>query len=148
MLWEKGGVTDIGNLGAQWWNTPTAINQRGDVVGFAGDPAFPEGDILHGFIWTRSGGIRPLGALPGHIHSEAYGINERRQVVGVSCDADFVDCRAFIWENGVMKDLNDLKAPGFSARLEQGKDINERGEITGRAIDPTTSVRTAFLAVP
>ena len=47
-----------------------------------------------------------------------------------------------------MKDLNDLKAPGFSARLEQGKDINARGEITGRAIDPTTSVRTAFLAVP
>ena len=26
--------------------------------------------------------------------------------------------------------------------------INQRGEITGRAIDPTTSVRTAFLAVP
>ena len=149
VLWEKGGVvTDIGNLGAKWWNTPTAINQRGDIVGFAGDPAFPEGDILHGFIWTRSGGIQPLGALPGHIHSEAYGINERRQVVGLSCDADFVDCRAFIWENGVMKDLNDFKAPGFSARLEQGKDINEHGEITGRAIDPTTSVRTAFLAVP
>src|SRR6266487_2294698 len=27
VLWENGGVTDIGNLGAQWWNTPTAINQ-------------------------------------------------------------------------------------------------------------------------
>ena len=37
VLWENGGVTDIGNLGAQWWNTPTAINQHGDVVGFAGE---------------------------------------------------------------------------------------------------------------
>ena len=53
VLWENGRVTDLGNLGAQWWNTPTAINQRGDIVGFAGDPAFVEGDILHAFIWTR-----------------------------------------------------------------------------------------------
>src|SRR6266508_318992 len=29
VLWENGGVIDLGNLGAQWWNTPTAINQRG-----------------------------------------------------------------------------------------------------------------------
>ena len=43
-FWENGGVIDLGNLGAQWWNTPTAINQRGDIVGFAGDPAFVEGE--------------------------------------------------------------------------------------------------------
>ena len=46
-----------------WWNTPTAINQRGDVVGFAGDPAFVEGDILHAFMWTREDGIRHLKPL-------------------------------------------------------------------------------------
>ncbi|MEP6603975.1 MAG: hypothetical protein ABJB69_08515 [Spartobacteria bacterium] len=146
LLWNRGKVTDLGNLGAPWWNTPTNINQRGDVVGFAGDPAFPDGDILHAFIWTASDGIRPLGALPGHVHSEAYGINERRQVVGVSCDADFVDCRAFIWENGVMKDMNDLKPASYTARLQQAKDINEAGEIAGRSIE--AGVRRAFLAVP
>jgi probable HAF family extracellular repeat protein len=153
VLWQNGGVIDIGNLGAPWWNTPTNINQRGDVVGFAGDPAFPEGDILHAFVWTRQHGIRPLAALPGHVHTEAYGINERRQVVGISCDANFADCRAVIWKNGFahpdrVTDLNDLKGPGYPARLEQAKDINHEGEITGRAIDPITSVRTAFLAVP
>jgi len=153
VLWENGGVTDIGNLGANWWNTPTAINQRGDVVGFAGDPAFVEGDIVHAFMWTREDGIRHLKPLPRrtpkHVDSEAYGINERRQVVGVSCDADFVDCRAVVWNHGnTPTDLNDLKSPDFSARLEHGKDINVRGEITGRAIDPITGVRTAYLAVP
>jgi probable HAF family extracellular repeat protein len=153
VLWENGGVTDIGNLGANWWNTPTAINQHGDVVGFAGDPAFVEGDILHAFIWTKDNGIKALkplrGRVPQHVDSEAYGINERRQVVGVSCDADFVDCRAVVWDHGVYPtDLNDLKAPGYSARLESAKDINNLGEITGRAIDPNTGVRTAYLAVP
>jgi probable HAF family extracellular repeat protein len=151
VLWEKGGVTDIGNLGAEWWNTPTAINQRGDVVGFAGDPAFVEGDIVHGFMWTREDGIRHLkplkGRSPQHVDSEAYGINEARQVVGVSCDADFVDCRAVIWDHGnTPTDLNELKG-GFSARLESAKDINNLGEIAGRAVD-STGVRTAYLAVP
>jgi hypothetical protein len=47
-----------------------------------------------------------------------------------------------------MRDLNDLKAPGYSARLDNAKDINDKGEITGRATDPTTGLRTAFFATP
>jgi len=154
VLWENGTVTDIyPDAPAPWWNTPTAINQRGDVVGFAGDPAFVEGDIIHAFMWTREDGIRPLKPLkhrtPEHVDSEAYGINEARQVVGVSCDADLVDCRAVIWDHGnTPTDLNDLKAPGFSAKLTSAKDINNKGEITGRATDPNTGVLTAYLAVP
>jgi probable HAF family extracellular repeat protein len=147
VLWENGGVTDIGNLGALYWNTPTAINQQGDIVGFAGAPDDPDGNFLQAFIWTVENGIQPLGFLPGDVHSEAYGINERRQVVGLSCDADG-NCRAFIWENGVMQDLNDLKQASFSATLETAKDINDKGEITGRALDSNTGVRTAYLAVP
>jgi len=152
VLWENGGVTDIGNLGAQWWNTPTAINQHGDVVGFAGDPAFVEGDILHAFIWTKDNGIQALkplrGRVPQHVDSEAYGINEARQVVGVSCDAEQNDCRAVIWDHGVYPtDLNDLKG-GASAFLASAKDINNKGEITGRAVDPSTGALIAYLAVP
>jgi len=153
VLWENGTVTDIyPDAPAPWWNTPTAINQRGDVVGFAGDPAFVAGDILHAFMWTRDDGIRQLKPLqrrvPPHVDSEAYGINEARQIVGISCDADFVDCRAVVWNNGtVPTDLNELKG-SYSAHLESAKDINNNGEITGRAVDPITGVLTAYLAVP
>src|SRR5438132_4147913 len=154
VLWENGTVTDIyPNAPAPWWNTPTAITQRRDVVGFAGGPAFVEGDVLHAFMWTREDGIRELKPLPNrtpkHVDSEAYGINEARQVVGVSCDADQVDCRAVIWDHGnTPTDLNDLKAPGYSSVLSSAKDINNKGEITGRATDPITGVLTAYLAVP
>src|SRR6184192_596948 len=152
VLWENGGVTDIGNLGAPWWNTPTAINQHGDVVGFSGDPAFVEGNVLHAFIWTKDNGIKALkplrGRIPQHVDSEAYGINEAGQVVGVSCDADQVDCRAVIWDHGVYPtDLNDLKGSA-SAFLALAKDINNKGEITGRAVDPSTGALIAYLAVP
>ncbi len=135
VLWENGGVTDLGNLGAQWWNTPTAINQHGDVVGFAGDPAFVEGNPLHAFIWTKDNGIKALkplrGRVPQHVDSEAYGINE-----------------AQLWDHGVYPtDLNDLKGD-YSAFLALAKDINNKGEITGRAFDPATGALIAYLAVP
>src|SRR5437879_812496 len=134
VLWENGGVTDIyPDAPAPWWNTPTAINQRGDIVGFAGDPAFVEGDIVHAFMWTKEDGIRQLKPLPRrtppHVDSEAYGINEARQVVGISCDADFVDCRGVVWNHGnTPTDLNDFKG-SYGPRLESAKDINDKGEI-------------------
>src|SRR5262249_23873074 len=152
VLWENGTVTDIyPNPPAPWWNTPTAINQRGDVVGFAGDPAFVEGDVLHAFMWTREDGIRSLkplkGRTPPHVDSEAYGINEARQVVGVSCDADQLDCRAVIWDHGnTPTDLNDFKG-SYSGTLLLARDINNKGEITGRALDPTGPLK-AYLALP
>ena len=147
VVWQQGTVTDIGNLGAEFWNTPTAINAAGTVVGFAGDPAFPEGDILHAFVWTQSDGIQSLPPLLGHVDSEAYGINDEGIVVGVSCDSDFADCRGVRWDDGVVTDLNSLKQPEFTDRVETAKDINNESEITGRSIS-ATSVRTAYLATP
>ncbi len=146
VLWENGRAIDLGDLGAGTWNTPTAINQRGDVAGFASLPSSdPDNPPLRAFLWTRRGGIRDLGTLPGDVSSQATGINERRQVVGSSCAADG-SCRAFLWEDGEMKDLNDL-VPGSTGVLINGQDINERGEITGRAID-AAGERPAFVAKP
>jgi probable HAF family extracellular repeat protein len=154
VLWENGSVTDIyPDAPAPWWNTPTAINQHGDVAGFAGDPSDVEANsILHAFMWTREDGIRPLkplkGRTPQHVDSEAYGINERGQVVGVSCDAGKNDCRAVVWDHGAYPtDLNDAKG-GAPAFLAIAKDINDKGEITGRGVDLATGSLIAFLAVP
>jgi probable HAF family extracellular repeat protein len=148
VLWENGSVTNIGDLGGTSWNTPMAINEQGDVVGFAGQPGDdPDNPQLHAFLWTRHGGIQDLGALPGDVYSEAHGINERRQIVGISCDAAG-NCRAFLWQNGAMTDLNTLVLPGYADVLTTAQDINDLGEITGRAFDPLTGARPAFLAVP
>jgi probable HAF family extracellular repeat protein len=148
VLWDNGTVTDIGNLGGDTWNTPVAINQQGDVVGFASQPGDdPDNPNLHAFLWTRRDGIRDLGALPGDVYSEAHGINEQRQIVGISCNAAGA-CRAFLWQDGVMTDLNTLVAPGYTGILTTAQDINDRGQITGRAFNPVTRESPAFLATP
>jgi len=148
VLWENGIPSDIGNLGGNTWNTAMAINERGDIVGFAGQPGDdPDNPLLRAFLWTRRDGIRNLGTLPGDVYSEAHGINEQGQVVGTSCDVDG-NCRAFLWQDGVMKDLNALVAPGYTAVLTTAQDINDRGVITGRAFDAATGTRPAFVATP
>ncbi len=148
VLWENGTVTDLGNIGDNAWNTPMAINQRGDVVGFLGVPGTdPDSPGLHAFLWTRGGGITDLGTLPGDAISQALGINDRRQVVGLSCSASGA-CRAFLWQDGQMTDLNTLVAPPYAGSLTDAQDINDRGEITGQAFVAGTGESPAFVAVP
>jgi len=146
VLWQNGTVTDIGNLGGVAWNTPAAINNQGQVAGFSDLPGDQSGaPNFHAFLWTKSGGIQDLGTLPGDVFSLAFGINDRGQVVGQSIGAG--GSRAFLWQDGVMTDLNTLVPPG-SLQLVYANDINSAGEIAGGAFDPSTGASPAFLASP
>jgi probable HAF family extracellular repeat protein len=134
VLWEKGQPIHLGNLGGVAWNTPMALNERGDIVGFS-NVSKDDGAVFNAraFLWTRGRGIQDLGTLPGDSISQALGINEQRQVVGISCTAGFASCRAFLWERGVMMDLNDLVAEDYPDQLFTANDINNSGQITGFA---------------
>ena len=149
VIWQNGKTTDMGNIGGAAWNTPMAINQNGVVVGFAN--VQPGGGLLaHAFIWTRSVGMRDLGTLPGQgadAQSQALGINDQGQVVGLSCTAGFASCQAFLWQNGVMTNLNSLVAPGYDDQLIQASDINDAGVITGEAANSSGDV-LSFVATP
>ncbi len=148
VLWEDGKPIDIGDLGGVAWNTPMAINQRGDVVGFANASAADGADFNpRAFLWIKGRGIRDLGTLPGDATSQALGINEWRQVVGQSCDAEG-NCRAFLWRNGVMTDLNKLVAHGYDDVLLTANDIDNFGRITGQGFDDDAGQYVAFLARP
>ena len=145
VLWDNGTVTVLVNPnGAQYWNTPMMINERGDVVGFAGAPNDPDGNFTPPFIWTRSGGFRFLPLLAGDVAGVAASINERGEAVGYSNDVNgaFHPC---LWAGGTVTNFNDLIEPGsaLTGPIRLLLDINDRGEITGRS---TTG--QAFVATP
>jgi probable HAF family extracellular repeat protein len=151
VIWENGTVNDLGNIGGDAWNTPVAINKYGEIVGFANVAPGP-GFNAHAFRWTETEKIQDLGVLPVHAQSEGsisqgLGINKHGQVVGISCLAGFEDCRAFLWEDGEMTDLNDV-VPGYSGFLVFANDINDSGEITGGAVDADTGDAVTFIAKP
>jgi probable HAF family extracellular repeat protein len=152
VLWQDGQPIDLGNIGGHGWNTPTSINNQGQIVGFANQ----SGDLIngklalkfHAFLWTKERGMHDLGTLSGDAISEALGINEAGQVVGVSYGAGFSHPRGFLWQDGVMMDLNSLIPTDSNLTLQVAGDINDRGEITGTAFDSSTKTSPAFLAIP
>jgi probable HAF family extracellular repeat protein len=146
VLWHHGRVIEIGDLGGDMWHTPMDINERGDVVGFS-NPATVPGTAFapHAFLWTRRGGIRDLEAIGDDTTSQALGINERRQVVGVSSGTG--GARAFLWQHGVMRDLNDLVGE-YPHHLLVAQHINDRGVIVGRAVLQGTTTQVPFVATP
>lgn len=145
VLWDNGTVTVIVNPnGAPYWNTPMMINERGDVVGFAGVPGDAAGNFTPPFLWTRKEGFRFLPLLQGEIAGVATSINERRQIVGYSNDANS-NFHPWIWQNGVTTNLNDRIEPGsgLTGPIQLAFDINDHGDITG-----TTTTGQAFVATP
>ena len=151
VLWQSGTVMKLPSLGGVSWNTPTAINNRGEVVGFANMPgADDQAGKLHpvAFLWTRSGGLKKIEPLPGDAYSLAEGLNNRGDVVGISYSAGFVSSRAFMYHNGKTFDLNALVSKACSLELIAANDINDEGAIVGQALLRGTTDTPAFLAIP
>jgi probable HAF family extracellular repeat protein len=154
VLWDNGTVVPLETLGGDSWNTPTAVNRHGAMAGFASVAGTnPNNPQLRAVAWTSDGVITDLGTLyPHHNSALALGINDHGQIVGTSCPADPTQpCHAFLYENGVMKDLNAYRGPSVTYHLTRAQDINNDGAITGSAVQPPitgASQTLAFLATP
>jgi len=140
VLWDNGTVSDLGNLG-ELQLAPQDINNQAQVVGYALSPS-----TLVAFLW-ENGVATSLGTLPPDVFSLAFGINEKGQIVGDSCDESFA-CRAFLWQNGTMTELNSLVNDPNAPFLENANSINSRGQIAGKTTVQGTPIADAFLATP
>jgi probable HAF family extracellular repeat protein len=129
------GFIDLGTLGGEIASA-TSINNLGQVVGYSVTaPLGQSGRNQRAFLWDTAGGMRDLGAWGPSIGTKALDINNRGQVVGTAYDdaarGDDVTWRAVIWENGQMKDLNDLIPRNSGWLLEEASSINDQGQIVG-----------------
>jgi probable HAF family extracellular repeat protein len=146
LLWERGRMTDLGNLGGTGatgpGNAALEINNKGEIVGVSdlkGDAHF------HAFFWTPEKHIEDLGTLPGDTDSSGLGINDRGDVVGVSFDSNG-NPRAFLRQNKEMLDLNAVTS-NSPLYLLFAHGINLSGEIVGFGVNATGEVH-AFRATP
>jgi len=118
-LHANGTMTDLGTLGGDY-SEGHSINSSGQVVGRS---TLASGDT-HAFLYS-GGTMTDLGVFGGTF-SSAEAINDRGQIVGTAA-------RAFLYEQGVMKDLNtlaDVESSTFSY-LYTAQAINGTGAIVG-----------------
>jgi probable HAF family extracellular repeat protein len=146
VLWRNGSVFNLGGLGGVMNNAANAINNAGQIVG---QSDLPGDTATHAVLWQKGARPTDLGTLPGgDVFIVANDINSKGQVVGASCDANF-SCRAWLWDNGVMIDVNSLIPVDSPLYLTWGGGINDRGEIAGSAVlKSNPNEAPAFLAVP
>jgi probable HAF family extracellular repeat protein len=135
--WRHGVLTDLGalpgglNSGAVWINNAgvvAGISENGEIDPLLG---FPEGIAV---VW-KNGKIISLGTLDGGYESVANAVNDGGQVVGPALNTVpdpysmlglGTQTRAFLWENGVMRDLGTLGGPDAFAVY-----VNDLGQIAG-----------------
>lgn len=132
-------MVDLGTLGGlNSWGRD--VNNAGQVVGESAYDNAVGDHYTRAFVW-QGGNMTDLGALRTDADtgsSSASAINEAGQVVGWA-ENDNAERRAFIYENGELKDLNDLlwlvnddgTTSTVRVTLTEARDINEDGIIVG-----------------
>lgn len=120
-------VTDLSAAGAGC--EAFAISNNGKVAGRCGS-----GSSAHGFFW-ENGVMQSLGTLGGS-SSQAFGVNDAGQVVGVSLTSSGYQ-GAFLWQNGSMQNLGTLGGNGPAGALA----INNAGQVVGFAINGAQQMR-------
>ncbi|WP_028310847.1 HAF repeat-containing protein [Derxia gummosa] len=169
VIWSGGTLTRLGDLDASnpggCMSTPTAINDRGQVVGMAlvGTARGPFGN--HGFLWD-DGKMTDLGSLGhdagGSSNSIALALNNHGVVVGEAPyywpgSGEIDGNRGVVSFDGQpFQDLNDLVDPAdrtLPVIISRAVAVNDRGEILAIArsagSNESTPVLTqALLLVP
>jgi probable HAF family extracellular repeat protein len=132
VIMHGGVLQDLGGLGGSVWTYPFAWNERGQVIGMSAvRHVAPTYDVFHPFIWD-GGVMKDLGVLgpltcgdPAQdcAGGAAVDINAIGTVVGTVTGQAGLD-RAFIWQDGVMRDLGV-----FEGQSTRAIAINDRGQV-------------------
>jgi probable HAF family extracellular repeat protein len=117
-------MQDLGTLGGAY-STGFGVSESGQIIG---DSTLADETQSHAFVFAN-GVMQDLGTLGG-TSSTPWAINSLGQIVGESSDAAGA-VRAYIWENGLMVDLNSLLPSGSGWNLNTAYFINDAGDIVG-----------------
>jgi probable HAF family extracellular repeat protein len=121
-----------------------AINNAGDVVGTS---FLVEGGQIsfRAFLW-RNGVMKALPLLPNDQFSQAFAVNDRGQVAGISLTCDpFCTDHLVVWDGDDVIEIAGFEEFGF----KNATGINNRGQVVGtRQFDTPPFISRGYLAEP
>lgn len=107
----------------------TRINDTLQIVGFYGNQSG-----RHGFLYDHSTFTIIDVPFPGALHTQAFGINNSGQIVGIYVKPNNGEYGGFLDENGTFTPI-DVTLPG--AHNTVAYDVNDSGQIVGWYQDPS-----------
>ncbi|MHC4422358.1 MAG: DUF3466 family protein [Planctomycetota bacterium] len=158
-LWDNGRMTALDPLAGDVATQAFDVNDAGEIVGSSWYHTTQFFTVDQATLWRDDGievidlGVVP--AAPGSCSSNPYwhksiarAINNHGQIVGEAmCITSGAPKAAFLWEDGVTHNLNDLIPQGTGLDLRSARDINDAGQIVGYGINQAGELR-AFLLDP
>jgi probable HAF family extracellular repeat protein len=90
--------------------------------------------------------MHDLGTFGG-TGGNAFGINNKGQVVGDASTAGNAAQLAFLYSDGTMRDLNTLLTPGSGWTLREADAINDNGDIVGWGTNPSGQIHAFLLTL-
>lgn len=133
---QTGVMTDLHSLGTR--SRAFAINDDDHVVGHFYTSGGATAFVHDGTAMSN------LGTLGGNF-SSARDINSIGQIVGYSSIFSGGPNHAFLFESGVMKDLNTLIDPALDITLDGAYGINDSGQIVASGTYSNSSSTRGFL---
>jgi len=151
-IWNaSSGYEDLSRLNQTGRPVSCDINNHGEIVGWLNDKG------IIAYKWSSTLGITALGRLGFERRTHALGINDHSQVVGTCAATGIIDIvrgatadlgknfkitrpyvqpwmqnpAAFLWENSIMEDLNNLIDENSGWILTIACAINNSGQIAG-----------------
>lgn len=144
VLWHKGKPVSLATLGGAENNLALSINDEGQI---AGTSDLPGDTTSHAVLWSNHGKLTDVGTLSGDSSAIFTGINNRGEAVGQSCASPSVSCRATLYDDGTLYDLNGLASLG-GYYFVNSADVNDEGAITGEAVNVSSGQTVVFVATP
>ncbi|MCC6443563.1 MAG: hypothetical protein IT210_08940 [Armatimonadetes bacterium] len=133
VLWNRQGTPTLLPLPAGYMEgSAWAINNRGQVVGWAGNDLglnapvefWMTGIWEAAVLWDKDGKTRVLPGLAGSGPSVAFNINDAGQIIGASSAPDLGVIHAALWDRGKVTDLT----PGELV-YSDAAGINNQGQV-------------------
>ncbi len=135
-IYSNGVMTALGSLGNLPAIQALAINDSGQIAGYAGGVDTGGPTVKHGFLYS-GGTMTDLGNLGGYYTNVVpSAINNSGQIVG-GISGYQTAAHAFLYSGGTMSDLNNLVDPGSGWTLTRATGINNNGQIVGIGTNPS-----------
>jgi probable HAF family extracellular repeat protein len=142
MLYKNGNVDDLGDF-SQYGLSGVAFSAINDNNQLTLTTLI--NGTQHTYLYSQ-GSLTPLGSLGGRLGAQSLALNDSGQIVGQSQASGGGDV-AFLYENGVMIDLNSAIDPSTGWELTGAMAINDAGQIAGSGYNPSGEI-DAFLLTP